>query len=319
MLKAHRIAAGVATALLTVALSACSSGSSSAVVTVNGQAIPKSTLDSKLEASPAARQTLQQIVQQTLIDQYAKDNKVTVTDDEVNKRVNQLEAQYPNGQFDQLLKARGLSLDDVKSALREQIVLDKAVGANITITDAQIKAYFDKNHAQFDTPDQARARHILVPDLKMAQLVESDLKAGKDFAAEAKAHSVDPGSRDKGGELGFFRRGSMVPAFEKYAFTAPIGKISAPVKSPFGYHVIQVEERKQGQKATVASVHDQIAQLLRQRQESPLIGPFLQNLQAKANIKINDPRFDGLFPSPPPTAPAAAAAPSAPAPAATKK
>lgn len=317
MLKAHRIAAGVATALLTIVLSACSSGNNAAVVTVNGQAIPKSTLDSKLEAAPTARQTLQQIVQQTLIDQYAKDNKVSVSDDEVNKRINQLQAQYPNGQFDELLKARGLSLDDVKSALREQIVLDKAVGANINVSESQIKAYFDKNHAQFDTPDQARARHILVPDLKTAQLVESDLRSGKDFAAEAKAHSVDPGSRDKGGELGFFRRGSMVPAFEKYAFSGPVGKISAPVKSPFGFHIIQVEERKPGTKATLASVHDQIAQLLRQQQEAPLIGPFLQNLQAKANIQINDPRFAGLFPSPPPAAAPPAA--SAPAPAATKK
>ena len=198
---------------------------------------------------------------------------------------------------------------------------DKAVGGDIKVSDKQIKAYFDKNHAQFDKPAEARARHILVPDEKTAKKVEADLKKGADFAAEAKKYSTDPGSRDKGGELGWFRKGAMVPAFDKYAFSAPINKISDPIKSPFGYHIIQVEERKPAQKATLASTHDQIATMLRQQQESPLLQPFYQQLQQNAKIQINDPRFAGLFPTPQPTpaqvAPAAGAS-SAPSAAPTK-
>ncbi|MBV9271086.1 MAG: peptidyl-prolyl cis-trans isomerase [Candidatus Eremiobacteraeota bacterium] len=186
--------------------------------------------------------------------------------------------------------------------IRRQVILDKAVGANIHVTDKQIADYFSKNHAQFDQPATAHARHILVPDLKTATKVEADLKAGKDFAAEAKQYSVDPGSRDKGGDLGWFRKGQMVPAFEAYAFTAPLQKISAPVKSPFGYHVIQVEDRKIGQKATLASAHDQIVQQLKQQQEAPLIQPFLLQLQQKANIQVNDPKFQSIFPTPQPSA-----------------
>lgn len=317
MSKAHRLLAGVAAALLTVALAACSGGGSGAVVTVNGQPITHSQLDQKLESSPAARSTLQQMVTDALIDQYAKDNKITVTSDEIDKVENQYKAQYPAGQFDQLLKARGLTEQDVRNLIRRQIVLDKAVGGNITISDAQIKAYFNKNHAAFDVPDEVRARHILVSSLQTAQKVEADLKAGAHFSAEAKEYSIDPGSRDKGGELGWFRRGQMVPAFEKVAFSEPIGKISAPVKSPFGYHIIQVEARKQGKKATLQSAHDQIVTILRQQQEAPLIPAFLQSLQAKANIQINDPAFAGLFPTPPPSA-AAPQASTAPAPAPTK-
>ncbi len=78
------------------------------------------------------------------------------------------------------------------------------------------------------------------------------------------------------------------------------------MKSPFGYHIIQVEERKPGQNATLASAHDQIAQQLRQQQEAPLIPSFLQQLQANAKIDISDPRFAGLYPTP-----AASAAPVA--------
>ncbi|HZZ66273.1 MAG TPA: peptidylprolyl isomerase [Candidatus Baltobacteraceae bacterium] len=310
MSKANRLVAGIATALLTVVLAACGGGGGSTggnVATVNGQPISHAELDQKLETSPAARGVVQQMVTNDLIDSYAKQKGITVSSAEIAKVEDQYKAQYPNGQWDELLKARGLTEQDVQDLIRRQIILDKAVGGNIHITDKQITDYFNKNHAQFDKPPMARARHILVPDLKTAQKVEADLKSGKDFAAEAKQYSTDPGSRDKGGELGWFRKGQMVPAFEKYAFSGPIGKVSPPIKSPFGYHIIQVEDRKPGQTASVASARDQITQQLRQQQEAPLIPTFLQQLQSSANIKIEDQRFAGLFPSPPP---GTAAAPS---------
>lgn len=311
MSKSHRLVAVIATALLTVSFAACSGGGGGgAVATVNGSSISHADLDQKLEGSPAARSVLQQLVTNKLIDDYASKHNVTVTPAEIAKIEDQYKAQYPNGQWDELLKARGYTEQDVQDLIRHQIILDKAVGGNIHITDKQIKEFFDKNHAQFDKPAMAKARHILVPDLKTAQKVEADLKSGKDFAAEAKQYSTDPGSRVKGGDLGWFRKGQMVPAFEKYAFSGPLNQISPPIKSPFGYHVIQVEDRKPGQTATLASARDQIVQQLRQQQEAPLIPGFLQQLQASANIKVDDPRFEGLFPSPPPSPGQVAPAPA---------
>lgn len=305
MSKANRLIAGIATALLTVSLAACGGGGG-AVATVNGQAISHSDLDNKLEGSPAARGVLQNLVMSMLIDQYAQQHHITVSQDEINKVEDTYKKQYPGDQWGELLKARSLTEQDVQDLIRRQIILDKAVGSNVNVTQKQIADYFNKNRAQFDQPAQAKARHILVPDLKTAQKVEADLKAGKDFAAEAKQYSNDPGSRDKGGDLGWFRKGAMVPAFDAYAFSAPIGKISDPVKSPFGYHIIQVEDRKPAVKATLASTKDQIETMLRQQQEAPLLQPFYQQLQQNAKIQINDPRFEGLFPSPPPAAPAPA-------------
>ena len=316
MSKAKRLAAVIATALLTVSLAACGGGGAGGggdVATVDGSPISHADLDQKLEGSPAARSVLQQLVTNKLIDDYASKHNLTATSAEIAKIEDQYKAQYPNGQWDELLKARGYTEQDVQDLIRHQIILDKAVGSNIHITDKQISDYFSKNHAQFDKPAMAKARHILVPDLKTAQKVEADLKSGKDFAAEAKQYSTDPGSRDKGGELGWFRKGQMVPAFEKYAFSGPLNQTSPPIKSPFGYHVIQVEDRKPGQTASLASARDQIVQQLRQQQEAPLIPGFLQTLQAGANIKIDDSRFDGLFPSPQPSP-----AQVAPAPAPTK-
>jgi foldase protein PrsA len=300
MSKAQRIIAGLVTLLFSAALAACASGG--AVATVNGEPISKSDFEAKLEASPVARNTLQQMVQEMLIEQYAKNNKITVTDDEINKREDDLKANFQNGSWDEMLKARGLDEAQVKTALREQIILDKALSKDVTITPAQVKQYFDKNHAAFDKPEQVQARHILVPDLATANKVEAQLKSGADFAALAKQYSKDPGSKDKGGELGFFRRGQMVPAFDKVAFSLPVHAISPPVKSPFGYHIIQVEAREPGTTATLANSTDRITATLRQQQEAPLIQPFLQGLQQKATITVNDPRFADLFPTPPPGA-----------------
>ena len=312
MSRSQRLIMGIVSAFLTVSLAACGGGGNSgAVVTVKGQAITHADLDSKLEDSPASHSVLQQLVTNVLIDQYAKDHNITVSQAEIDKVENQYKSQYPNGGWDELLKSRNLTEQDVQDLIRRQVILDKAVGANVHITDKQIADYFAKNHATYDTPPMAHARHILVPDMKTAQKVEADLKSGKDFAAEAKQYSVDPGSKDKGGDLGWFRKGQMVPAFEHYSFTGPIGKISAPIKSPFGYHVIQVIERKPGTTATLASAHDQIETQLRQQQESPLIPQFLQGLQANGGIVVNDPKFASVFPSSAP-APAGAAPSAAP-------
>lgn len=308
MSKVHRLIAGLAVVVSGAMLSACAAGT---VATVNGEPISQSSFDQKLEGTPMARTVLQQLVQDVLIEQYAKNNNISVSDQEITDRENQLKQNFPQGSWDQMLASRGLSEADVHAALREQIILDKALSKDVKITPAQIQDYFNKNRAQFDKPEQVTARHILVPNLALANKVEADLKAGKSFADEAKQYSTDPGSKDKGGDLGTFKRGQMVPAFDKVAFSLPIGQISPPVKSPFGFHIIQVQARIPAQKATLANSTPQIVQTLTQQQEAPLIQPFLQNLQSKATVVTTNPAFAGLFPTPMPTAAASAAAASA--------
>ena len=312
MSNLSRAVAGLATLLLAIAVTACSSGGT--LATVNGQAISTSEFDAKLEASPTAISTLQQMVREILLEQYAQKNNITVSDGDIAAREDQIKQNFPPGSWNDMLKSRGLTEDDVHKLLRDQIIIDKAVGKNVKVSDAQIQAYFTKNHAAFDKPAQAQARHILVADLNTAQKVEADLKGGANFATEAQKYSIDPGSKDKGGELGNIRHGQMVPAFDAAVFSLPVNVISAPVKSPYGYHIIQVESRDPGQKATLANTKDKIADMLRQQQEAPLIQPFLADLTAKASIQISDPRFQAAFPTPQPTpagAPPNAAAPTA--------
>lgn len=316
MLHFHRSLAALAVTALCVSLAACAGGGGD-VMSVNNQKITKADLDRKLEAGPAAKQTLNQMVQQALIDQYGKDAHVDVTVSDVDKKEADIKSKYPPGQFEQILIQQGLTETDVQNILRQQIILERAVASQVHISDADIKTYFDQHHAQFDTAERVRARHILVANPQTAALVESKLKSGGNFADLAKQYSTDPSSKDKGGELGFFGRGTMVPAFQNAAFSMSVGQISPPVHSPFGYHVIQVEEIQPAKAATLAGAHDQIVQTLTQQQQAQQIPVFLQQLRAKANIVVYDNRYKDLFPPPLPPPPSAApAAPAPPSPAA---
>lgn len=319
MSKLIRAAAVLSTAVIGVTLAGCSSlfggsgGGGGDVASVNDQKITRAQFDAKLESSPAGKQVLTQLVQQSLVDQYGTTNKIDVSQAEIDKKLADIKSKYPPGQFDMILKQQGLSDADVQNILRQQIIIEKAVAPNVHVTDADVAAYFAKNHTVLDKPEQIRARHILVADRATADTVEAKLKAGGDFAALAKQYSTDTSTKDKGGELGFFGRGQMVPAFQDAAFALPVGAISAPVKSPFGWHVIQVEEKKPAQKATLATSAPQIKDQLTQQQEAQQVPLLLQQLRAKATITVYDDRYKDAFPPPLPT-PAAAT----PAPAATK-
>lgn len=137
-----------------------------------------------------------------------------------------------------------------------------------------LQAYYDANKAQFHQPERVRARHILIQveksatqadkdaALAKAQKIRGELVAGKDFAAAAKEYSDDKGSKDKGGELGLNERGSWVKEFADAAFSLKPNEISQPVLSPFGYHLIQVEEKKPAEDKTLDQAKDEIAATL---------------------------------------------------------
>jgi foldase protein PrsA len=282
---------------------ACSKGPD--IASVNGQGIPRAEFDAKVDTSTQAKGALFQLVQGALIEQYAASNHIAVSDAEVTKREDEIKARYPAGQFDAILKQQNLTEADVRKILRQQVILAKAVDPTIKITDAEIKSYLDKQHAVLDTQAQVRARHILVADQKTANDIEAKLKAGAKFEDMAKQYSTDP--------------------------SQAVGAIGPPVHSPFGWHIIQVEEKKPATVATFANSKDKISERLKQQQESLQIPILLNTMRAKANIVINDPLLqDALPPLPPAPLPAsmvttapsaartAASAAASPAPAATK-
>jgi foldase protein PrsA len=320
----QRVVASVATGALCLSLAACAGGGSGGdIASVNGQKISRATFYDKLENTPQAKGQLAQMILADLIDQYQKDKKIDVSDAEIQKKEDELKVQMTPDRFAAQVKAANLSEADVHNILRQQIVQQKGVAPLVHVSEADIKAFFDKNHASLDAPAKVRAAHILVPDLKTANMVEAKLKSGAKFDDMAKQYSTDPSTKDKGGELGFFTQPQMVAPFSAAAFAAPVGSITAPVKSPFGFHIIKVEEKTPALKATLANKHDMIRDQLKQQQEGAQMQPFLAQLRQGAKIDIYDDKLkDALPPIPPSAVPPpspAAAAPASPAASPAKK
>jgi parvulin-like peptidyl-prolyl isomerase len=147
--------------------------------------------------------------------------------------------------------------------------------------------------------ERARARHILIrvpPDaskddreaaLKKIKDVQEQLKKGADFADLAKKYSEDPGSKDHGGDLGYFSRGDMVPAFDKAAFALDVGQTSDIVTTDFGYHIIQVEEKKAASGMSLDEIKDDLRDYLFQQRGAKRFESYVKDLRSKADIKIN--------------------------------
>ena len=156
--------------------------------------------------------------------------------------------------------------------------IDDLPGGAPKVTDAQVQAYYNAHLADYQVKDQVKARHILIAvpegaDAKTdaaakakAQGILDQLHHGGDFAALAKANSDDPGSKDNGGDLGFFQKGKMVPAFEQAAFALQPGQISGLVKTSFGYHIIQVEEKQTAHTKPLAEVQSTIMPVIQQQE-----------------------------------------------------
>ncbi|MDQ6781544.1 MAG: peptidylprolyl isomerase [Candidatus Eremiobacteraeota bacterium] len=285
-------------------IAGCASKEDQAIATVNGEKITKGQLDARLEGQ-AGKPTLQQMVDQQLVLQYANQNHIDVTDKEIQDQVDQLKARFPAGQFDTIVKNQGLTLDDVRTIVKVQQIIKKAVDKNVNVSNAQVTDFYNRNKSLFSTPPQVRARHILVKTKSEADAIENQLRHGGNFAALAQQHSTDPSSNTKGGDLGYFSQTQMVAPFSSVAFSLSPGAISQPVQTQFGWHIIQVEDKRPAHVASLEEAAPKVRQNLMQQQETTQSGPFMEGLRKAAKIDISDQRFTPLFPSPPPGAPGA--------------
>ncbi|MCB1445769.1 MAG: peptidylprolyl isomerase [Rhizobiaceae bacterium] len=159
------------------------------------------------------------------------------------------------------------------------------------ITDDEVKARYDAEVAKLPPVEEVRARHILVKTEDEAKTVIKELSEGKDFAELAKAKSTDPNKSD-GGDLGYFKKGMMVPEFEQAAFAMNKGDVSKePVKTQFGFHVIKVEDKRNAPPPEFDQVKDQVKQIVMRDKYMEL----LKATKAGAKIEIDDPALKKLY------------------------
>jgi parvulin-like peptidyl-prolyl isomerase len=259
------------------------------------------------------------LVQNEVIKQQAADMKITVTQKQLDERVKQITTQV-GGQkkLDALLKKQGVTMAELSTQLESQMLQDAVrtkVGENVKVTPEQITAYYNdpKNKAQFVVADSVDARHVLVNTKAEALKVEKLLAANNsdaNWAKVAKQYSIDPGTKDKGGALGNFAAGRMVPAFSKVAFALKPGTVSAPVKTQYGWHVIEVTKKTPGSTKTFAEAKSMIEQSLKFQLQGKAWETWLADAEKTAGITYAagfDPKTLTASPSPGGSAPASPA------------
>lgn len=158
-----------------------------------------------------------------------------------------------------------------------------------TVTDEAVRASYEEQAAKVEAEERARARHILVASEEEAKDIAARLAKGEDFEALAKELSLD-GSKEFGGDLGYFTAEEMVPAFSEAAFSLDIGEVSEPVKTEFGWHLIKLEDRRTGGAQPFEDVENAIRMvLLRQAVQDKLV-----ELRQAADIEVHDPDLKRL-------------------------
>lgn len=169
---------------------------------------------------------------------------------------------------------------------RDKVLVDQylAQAARDASTDEEAHKLYDETVKSIQPEEEVRARHILVPDEQTAKNVVARLEKGEDFAALATELSKDPGSARDGGNLGYFTRDRMVPEFAEVAFKLEPGKVSAPVKSQFGWHVIKVEDKRQKPVPTFDEIKDQVKTFIVQKAQQEAV----LKLREKAKIERLD-------------------------------
>jgi foldase protein PrsA len=171
---------------------------------------------------------------------------------------------------------------------------------NVKVTDAAARKYYDDNKAQFQTPESREVRHILVKTKSQAAQIRSQLVAGGDFAALAKKYSQDPGSKDAGGKLTVLK-GQTVPPFEKATFSLKTNEISQPVKTQFGFHLVEpLSATKKAGTTPFASVKAQITSQLVDAKRNDVVKKWSEDVTKKYEGKVS--YADGFAPPPTSTA-----------------
>ncbi|WP_336776963.1 peptidylprolyl isomerase [Paenibacillus sp. MMO-58] len=255
-----------------------------AVATVNGVKISKDKLyDSLVEQG--GKSTLDNMITQELIDQAAEDAKVTVTEADVDKEIENLKKSFGSeDEFNQTLAQYGMTVDSLRQDAEVQVKIRKILEPQVKVTDEDIKAYYDQNKASMSTPEQIRASHILVATKEEAEDILKQLKGGADFATLAKEKSTDTGTKDNGGDLNFFAKGTMEPAFEDAAFKLKKGELSGIVQTSYGYHIIKKTDEKAAVTPTLEEKKEDIKYQLVTQKVSELSSNWMADLKAKAKI-----------------------------------
>ncbi len=278
-----------------------------AIAVVGDREIPKSEYDRLLSQAQATYEAREQefpaagtpefaqlrnalvrsLVEQAQFEIAAEELDITVTDEELDERLDELKQQFFEGDeaaYAEELEKQGLTEEQVLKDLRTRMLSEKIfekITSEVEVTDEDIQAYYEENEAQFEQPASREVRHILVKTKAKADQIHRQLENGADFAKLAKEFSEDPASAKEGGDF-TAQKGATVAPFDEVAFELETGELSEPVKTQFGWHVIEaVDDVVEASAQELADVEEQISTTLVEEKKNTRINEWVEELQAR--------------------------------------
>jgi parvulin-like peptidyl-prolyl isomerase len=328
-MKQLRVFSVLALSLGAVLLAAaCGGGSDSvpndSVAVVAGEDIKRSDFDALLNQAKASykaqerelpkagtpeyttlkNQIVQFLVQRVQFEQKATELGIEITEKQVDDRLADIKKQYFDNSDKKLqdqLKQTNTTLEQVKRDLRANLIQDALfakVTADVTVTDKEVRANYEENKDQYGEPESRKVRHILVDKQERADDLYAQLQSGASFATLAKKFSKDPGSAAQGGEL-TVAKGATVPEFDELAFELDKNELAKPVKTQFGWHIIQaLSDVKPAKVQPFAQVKEQIKQQLLQTKKNDKMTKWVEDVKKE----LGDQTTYQVGFAPPPTA-----------------
>ena len=213
-----------------------------------------------------------------------KDAEVEV---DIDRRLGELKKQFKDeAAFQKQLNDSGLDLETLKKQIRIEVLKEKLLGDKLKVAQNDVRKFFDDNRQQLAVPEQVRLSHILVASEQEAKDLALSLKVGANFDLLAKEKSQDAATKERGGELGFFSKGMLMPELEQKAFSLPVGGTDI-VKTAMGFHVIKILEKKAAKAAAWdKEMESNIEKNMRQAKFNQEYPSFIQSLRSKANIQV---------------------------------
>ena len=256
---------------------------------------------SDVQVSDMRSKVLENLIDRELLYQESQKKKIKVQEAEVNERLGGLKKRFPDKeQYEKMLSRMKLSEGALNAKVKKEIAIQKFIEEQfvkgIVVPDSEIRAYYDTHTDTFRQPSRVKASHILLKvdteadkssraDVqKKLENIRKRLEKGEDFASLAREFSECP-SKDKGGDLGFFKRGQMVKPFEDAAFALNPGEMSDIVKTRFGYHLIKVTDKKPEKNLPYADVKENLGKYLEQMKVRDKVIAYLDKHKEKASVK----------------------------------
>lgn len=233
---------------------------------------------------------LLELVEEMIILRRAEELDLDLSPGELDDAVRDMQEGYAEEGFKDLLLKQAVSYASWKKALRRRLLVEKVIGEDLlkamSVSPEEIKAYYETHGDEWAQAEVVRVRHILLQDEAEAERILEGLENGEDFAALARLHSVAPEGK-AGGDMGWVSRGQLPESLEEPLFKTAPGGLSPVVKTPFGFHIFQVMEKREAGKARIEDCVEKIKERIREERLEAAYGPWLAGFQKRYDIEIN--------------------------------